>query len=271
MKGSAIARELARLDRWVRRSRLAMIGLVAVAALAEVMTYRYPGTKTDPSPWPTIAVFTRISLILATAAESAWGLYRVHRRETEASRALQIDKQLVSILVQVAKETGVDVDVPGCNVWRIYSPRGGGEPALHREGHRRLSDYPQPSDRAWTKGKGVIGRCWEQGASKFWDYTNLQKRHESKAAISESAWKTMKPADRWGFDRDEYLDAIRKYQQVLAVPIVDSQGQVLGCVSIDIPTDRPANDPRCLDTPEVRGILASAAEALRGLIPSPRL
>ncbi|GCE75880.1 hypothetical protein [Cellulomonas biazotea] len=270
MRGSAIARELRRVDAWVQIGRVVLIVLAASAAATQIMAARYPGTAKDPSLWPGAAVLTGVVLIVATAAESVWGLFRVRHRGRSEANALQIEKQLVSVLVQVAKEAHIDVDVAGCNVWRIYTPRHGA-PALHRVGHRRLSDYPPMSDRAWTKGKGVIGRCWDSGQTRFWDFTALQEKMKNKTELSEAAWRAMKPADRWGFDRDEYLDAIRKYQQVLAVPIVDSQGQVLGCISIDIPSDRPAANPRCLDTPEVRGVLATAAETVRGLISSPRL
>ena len=257
VEGSAIARRLRNQDKLVHWSRVAMIGLVLVVGMLEVSTAASWFTT-----WRWVIPSGRIAILGATGFESAWGLARVASRGRASDNALQIDKTLVSVLVTVSKEVEVDVDVPGCNVWSIYQPRGRAA-ALYRAGGRRLSEYPQRSQVTWTKGKGLIGRCWEEGEPQFRDWTTLQRQHPATQEVTERAWKKMGQPARWGFERQEYLRSIHKYQQILAVPIKDEHGRVLGCVSLDIPVDRPANS---INTGAVREVLARAAETLRYLI-----
>ncbi|WP_169165086.1 hypothetical protein [Cellulomonas taurus] len=268
VKGSVIAQRLARVEQHVTELRIVMVCVTVIAGVAQVVARAYPGSEKDPSPWPTIALWTALLLVAGTAVESIWGLARIKTRRRREKKELELHKTLVSVLVEVAKLTKVDVDVAGANVWSIYTPRGGEAPCLFREAHERLSSHPQMSDRAWTKGKGLIGRCWEKGEARFQDWGELQRKHENKSEMNEAAWRQVPDRDRWGFERDEYLDLIRKYQQIIAVPITDSQGKMIGCLSVDIPADRPAPDSRCLDSREVRLVLATAAEGLRSLIPS---
>lgn len=267
MKGSTITRHLARLDRHVAELRYAMIGLVVLTTVAQAFAQFGPGARDPSSPWPAVAFWLTLALVLASAFDSVWGIVRVRGRQARSDRDLELEKALVSVLVELSKITGVDVDVPGANVWSIYTRRGQA-PSFYREAHRRLSSHPQMSDLAWTKGKGVIGRCWKEDSVKFHDWTPQQLKYATKDQMTDAMWRQVKEPDRWGFDRDEFLPLIKKYQQIIAVPIKDTQGRMIGCLSVDIPADRPAPDSRCLDTAVVRLVLATAAEGLRSLIPS---
>jgi hypothetical protein len=267
VKGSTIARHLASLEKHVAELRWLMIFVAAVATVTQAMAVARPGTTEEASPWPVIALIATIFLALGTAIEGIWGIRRVRARHAREGRELELHKALVSVLVEVSKVAGLDVDVPGANVWSIYTKRKE-EPSLFREAHERLSGHPQMSDRAWTQGKGVIGRCWKSESPKFQDWSKLQSKFAGKTEVSEAAWGRLSDGDRWGFEREEYLDMIGKYQQIIAVPITDSQGKMLGCLSVDIPADRPSANPRCLDTAEVRLVLGTAAQGLRSLMPS---
>lgn len=239
--------------------RYLMIVIAAVVGLAQV-------AEAAEAKWlPGWAAPTGlIVLIVATLVEGVWGVRRAKRRRAEDSRRLDLDKQMVSVLVTVSKLTGIDVDIPGCNVWSIETEAR--TPRLHREYRRRLSDFPQASKVEWTQGKGVIGRCWEEGEPVHVDWTKAQSKFAKREELSEAAWKGMTERERWGFERHEYLRSIRKYSEILAVPIKDDDGHVLGVVSVDIPSERAGGSSSCLGSGDVREVMTHAAISLRDFV-----
>lgn len=250
-----------RLNRWVRRSRWGLVVLAAGLGVLEV-TSGMGWWKLDPWVIPA----ARYALIASTLAESTWGLSRVKARERTNARELELDKQCVSLLVTLARVAQIEVDVAGCNVWsKQYSRRHG--TYLWREHRRRLSNYPQPSEVLWTEGKGVIGRCLKEGEDVYQSWRPAQRQWADTEEISATQWRDVSERERWGFGRAEYLRSIRKYSEILAMPIKDRHGRVLGVLSVDIPADRaPADDSLCLKSGDVRSIVSTAADSLRALL-----
>lgn len=184
-----------------------------------------------------------------------------------------LTKACAALAVEVHEITDIKVTALGVSVWRIYTParpwwrRWKRAEALERIERFRLGGHPPPSDSSWTKGKGVIGKCWEDGRETFNDWGAAQARHAGVTALSNAQWGRLTEAHKWGFGREHYLAAIKKYAQVLAYPITDVEGKFIGCVSVDIPTAEDGLiDPvpeNALGAGAVRSVVARSAVTLR--------
>ena len=107
----------------------------------------------------------------------------------------------------------------------------------------------------WTRGKGVIGTCWDTG-----DFVVIDTSEYSKEAAADPvAWDSLPPAERLGISSAE-LRAASKYGVVAAHPILDREDGVFrGCVSLD----GPAGCQDKLSSTAVEHALAETAEAIR--------
>jgi len=92
------------------------------------------------------------------------------------------------------------------------------------------------SGLVWTKGKGCIGRAWEQGVSIT---TNLEQEDRSQAAKSEQDWNAADPEITQGLSWDELQKVVgQPYGAVLALPIFHSDidpPKVVGVLALDVP------------------------------------
>lgn len=130
------------------------------------------------------------------------------------------------------------------------------------EGVARLRlHYVPPSGIRWTKGKGVIGKCWALGKDVG---RNLAAEFGGLAGIQKDDWEAM-PADfREGLTFEEFERTWDLIGCVVAVPIAAPSGAYLGCVSVDAPGDSyGARGP----TPVRRRMTGSARRASRGRSP----
>lgn len=114
----------------------------------------------------------------------------------------------------------------------------------------------------WTRGKGVIGLCWEQperGAVAL-NLTDAKKEHE---ASDRSAWDALAPAKRLGMSFDEFARTLH-LGTVIACPVLDSSKAsrrsrgYKGCVSVDSTGDSYA----ALFTPSVVEALKGCADSV---------
>jgi hypothetical protein len=112
------------------------------------------------------------------------------------------------------------------------------EERLHRILRCRLSDRPQESDVRWTRGKGTIGECWDQNVPILHDRRRAAARYGRGHHPDESVFSHLRPDQHCGFTREEFIQTIDKYGEVLAVPIVKPHsGQLIGVLSIDCRAD----------------------------------
>lgn len=227
---------------------------------------------------PVWGLFLLISAIPLTALVDSIVQGRRERTIGE-TRDDEIDrlKACVALAAEIHEYTQIDLTIIGVSVWGIHTPGRGmvgrpvAEPSLYRLTRFRVSAHPTPSDASWTRGRGVIGRCWRDEDVAFKDWTSLQDTYAGATSMSESRWSALSEERRWGFERSQFLSGIRKYAQVLAVPIKDEHGVFIGCLSVDIPTADPSLVPAVpagvkLDRGSVRGAMTRAAQSLRSLV-----
>lgn len=195
-------------------------------------------------------------------------------REHQLTQARHFSETLRALLVNLVDASQVDWTSIGVNALLVRKRyRWFGRESLHRVGRERIRSTPRHSDVVWTRGKGVIGRCWERGQ----DYgSDLRAIYADIAGMSEQEWSNLgsnQPGiteEDWAqFSVDKtfglsYADFLRTrhHRVVVATPILDRAGRVIGVVSAD---SRDAGLDQ-LFTDEVRGVLGSAAETIRNLL-----
>ena len=116
----------------------------------------------------------------------------------------------------------------GVHVWIIGGPSS--ELRLIR-GEQFLLRERQPSAITWTKGKGVIGKCWEEEAPLIVDLESyLYDR-----ATDEAAFEAIPPQDRFHLEWSELVRTAR-YKTIWAAPLFDraAHPRLRGVVSIDV-------------------------------------
>lgn len=188
-----------------------------------------------------------IPAVQTTIAEYGERLRRKELEREEHLRAL-----LVSALVYVVRHCSAPWDLTGVQVFL----RTGW---LWRERHARaakirLASAPEAGVN-WTKGKGVIGRCWETGTSHV---ARLDAPPFSDLGnIPAYRWPTVDAAIRYGLSHAEYHALRGKYGTVIAVPVVTG-GTYRGCVTLDMPAGH-----RLIEEHRAVEILAATADLVR--------
>jgi hypothetical protein len=152
-------------------------------------------------------------------------------REMERTRVLE---ELLSPLLTLAEQWGTNYKHVGGQVFVVKRDW------LLRETHvrvaqARLSRKPAPAVR-WTKGKGVIGKCWETSTFQSADLLSTFDGHEKCDA---EAWGKLSQEQTFRLDFQDFKNTIAIYGYVAAYPITDRRGdnKYLGCVSFDVRCD----------------------------------
>jgi hypothetical protein len=124
----------------------------------------------------------------------------------------------------ITSKTSIAASDVGVHVWE----REGLVGLQHLVSIKTYRTAPRPpTDIHWSKGKGALGRCWEDGQTKFADLGPLH----AKATNPTDFCDKLDPDDRWGLTWDEF-DRTRQYAAVLATPI--RKHGVRGCLSVDV-------------------------------------
>lgn len=242
----------ARVVMWVR---IFMIAVAVAVGVVEILV----GLNVWKAPVG-VVYGGRIALVVGTATEGIWGLARKTRWDKYIELKTKLDKILTAAVVSVAKETGIEVDALGVSVWAVEKHKGDDD-TLVRQGSLRLSGYPPPSSTTWTRGKGVIGMCWDEDRVVYASFVEAQAKYPADKSISKAQWA--KEKSQWGFTQSEYPRQIRKYSQILAVPFGDGE-EFRGCLSLDIATEREVGVT--IDTTEVREILGQNGISVYSLL-----
>ena len=209
----------------------------------------------------------------------------VSQRRSHAgeSRRLDIHKPVIAALVAVSSDTRLPITEFGANVFLVKKGVGyrwghkdfqirsktlriGRIPRLDRVERIRLSDSPAMSDVPWTQGKGVIGDCWQNGRPEYVHWAPLAKRWNGKN-ITEEQWATkIKPEDKAGFSREEFMKMVGKYAEIKAVPIKNGNGTAIGVVALDRAWRSNGPQEQVLNTEAVEDTITSTAAVLQNVL-----
>lgn len=204
-----------------------------------------------------IAVVGAVGVVSALARP-----LRVYFMEQYDRHQEKVSKAMRGLPWTVNALTHIDVKPLGASAWVVrgwtiegWRPRR----KLHRLARERVNDMPAPSGITWTKGKGVIGRCWETGQAEVHDAGSLHARLQD---VRRADWDKVPNEDRRRLKYGEYQKIGAKYGTVIVVPILDKHESVIGVVSLDAPPGHHVQ----LSMPEVLEAVGGAASVVSQLL-----
>jgi hypothetical protein len=203
---------------------------------------------------PTRASLGSVGFIAAvavvTSSRSLWWEYK-------GPRDAQLQEDVGEILRRTARQVAeccrdVDRADVGVTVLVVRPRRLFGQHllVLRRE---RENAFPPPSGITWTKGKGLVGRCWAESRVVVEDLRDIASQHKDCA---QSQFEALPGNQKMGLTYEEFRTIIGKYSSVLVTPIM-AGGEVVGCLSIDLPMG--VGSRRVLDKLPIKQIAAFAA------------
>ncbi len=126
--------------------------------------------------------------------------------------------------------TSEGVEVFGATLLLVERRRWGA-PRLWSVVHGGLALHP-PSLVEWTRGTGVVGRCWEQGTTEFADLRAMVASHGACNAVE---WNALPAAGRMGLTFAEWRRTAPYYGTIVAAIVGSGAGEVMGVLAIDAP------------------------------------
>lgn len=225
--------------------------------------------KTFNYPAMALAVVT----FLDAVRRIKWG----RQAKLIATQKREIFKQLSSLVASLSEILGRPPGSIGCGLFlvderrRLQRPWSGRrfqapwrtDRTLVRVERVRLIDDIQESTVTFTKGKGVVGRCWEAEDTAHFDWTTMNRRHED-----DESWRPTPNSAGWnGFSELEWRRMVGRYSGVLAVPVTKSQ-KFVGCVAVDYrwyPEDIDAEVPN-LNARAVKQSVGGIARTMVGVL-----
>lgn len=246
-------------SRTLVRASAKTIATVGAAVSTGLLTLDDLG-RIDPPGWADIGMVTWVGAVAVTAGgRSVWWDVAGGPREKLRHDAGDILRRLA--IDVAAKAPGVARDCVGVSAFRVAKDWRGHEYLELIKRERVQDDPPASSGIRWTKGKGVIGKCWEDNADVYRDLSALAATH---ARCTRERYDELGNADKMGLPYKEFYGMIGKYSSVLAYPIV-KQGEFVGVVAVDLPLQ--ASHPDVLNQPPVRQVVGGAARLLATLLP----
>lgn len=225
-------------------------GVTVAAALyaAEIWTPK----KAHLIWWLCLASAVPLVSSVVTAVREFLEPRRANRRETVA--------QLLRVaFFQVWRATRVQPEEIGIAAYRMkrrwWCLPPFGKFRLERLYRDRARNRMNTSGVKWAPGKGVIGLAV---SDKQFVASDLGAAWAGLSNCSKTAWEAESDETRQGLSHDEFLKLQDKHGAVVAMPILDDDGNVLGCVAVDGPEGSFAK----LTKVEVQRHLADAAVAV---------
>lgn len=233
-------------------SRLAAIVIAAAGIGSYLQAQDIPRKTTWESGAP-----ARTILAIVTVAASVFsvlvilGYSRRLRKENEREVFLNACRNIFTL---IQNEAGIQSKDLGVHVWTVTGFPGGRH--LVNTATFRMFSKPLPAVQ-WTKGKGVIGRCWASGVESVDDLTLYYS-----APKSRSEFEALSDDDRLGMRWDDFLKT-RDFVAIWATPIFrgpQGRRRFGGCLSVDITAPKNAAallaDVTRREKPELDNILA---------------
>jgi hypothetical protein len=177
-------------------------------------------------------------------------------RRKSAELATTLHQILAGILIMLVEDAGADWQKTGIQVFRV---RGGLWWKKQVPAARLRLAHFQPSRIKWTRGKGIIGKCWETGEPQS---MNLEEHFRPHANIDELGWKILPSTiERYGLSFTEFQKTKGRFGLVSVFPLTKGD-KYLGCITADMP-------PECsegVDASAVRRTLSGAAPSIAAVI-----
>lgn len=178
------------------------------------------------------------------------------RRRTRLEQADNVRSLLVPALVYAVRHCEAPWDLTGVQAFLLTG-------WWWRERHLRfakvrLASAPE-SGVAWTKGKGVIGQCWEHRANILVDLAGPP--FSDLLNVPKEEWDNIPAETAYGLSHGDYQALGAKYGIVAAVPIIGGNGKYLGCVTLDMPPGHVL-----ANTNDAMEFLATTADLVRRLL-----
>ncbi|MCU1668060.1 MAG: hypothetical protein JWP40_987 [Blastococcus sp.] len=214
---------------------------------------------------PHWALWTCIGLPATVAVGEQVRLIRAEtRRGPLAQRQEAIDRALNDAVLQISDLTNYSKWGVGVSAWEVRRAGRNRPERLERFGRRRFTDRPTPSEITWTRGKGVIGTCWQEQDEVHRDLRAACTRYPN-GSVTPEKFKSVRPDLKLGMTLEEFRMMIGKYGEVLAVPIKNRNGKFLGCVAVDVPIEYcvlPTAGTAQLERVQVKQVAAATAAIL---------
>ncbi|MEU9223570.1 hypothetical protein AB0D40_04240 [Streptomyces massasporeus] len=138
---------------------------------------------------------------------------------------------LVPLLPLIVDTANIDWKRIGVHAFRVEGV--GSWKCMRRIKRIRVYAHPGAVDIRWTKEKGPLGKCWESKEPEFLNFR--EKVAEITDAPTEPAFNDLDDTEKMGLSYGEYRKLIKNFAEVGAWPIPDAQGEIIGCIVVDIP------------------------------------
>lgn len=221
------------------RLRLLLRIGAAVVAFAVVAIKSAVLAKVLPAD-PLLESWTLIVGAALVLLDSIGTIINGQRLKRSAKLDADVRRLLVGMLVALSETPTPSVDLTqlGASVFLVKRSRlPWRDDKLVRLVRFRLRDTPQPSDVEWVKGKGCIGKAWQDKKITHHEIRPIAAKYGS-ADLSQANFDRIAPRTQRGFTLPEFRNIIGKYAEVLAVPIQsddDATAKVIGILSVDVP------------------------------------
>lgn len=165
-----------------------------------------------------------------------------------APRDRQLQQVVNSGYLKLSRTTGINIEHLGLHAYRIRR-RFCRRAILERIADLRFK-IPPPTHMTWTKGKGVIGICWQK---EQWAIADTKKAYEQAQVISADGWPSTDKLITMGLTQEQ-LERTKDYGVIATQPIFQFNvpRKIVGCLAVTAPT---GNDAK-LDTQAVKELLS---------------
>ena len=226
--------------------------------------------KVPPKSWPWIhSESTQLWILgIFIAASVIEGVLRIRgrrlrRKSDDVER--EIHNQLANVIAVVSEDVSRPVKDFGCHLF-VVLPAGLTRPEqLIRIVRVRLVDTTTETPAVYTKGKGVVGECWEREKPAYKDLSAIARRWAEPAerTLSDAEWKRLevRKDTSMNFTKMEFESIVSKYSEVRAAPIFVDR-KFVGCIALDLKWNNDDVLGRCLHDESVKVVLGGAAKTL---------
>ena len=247
--------------RWRRSLRL--LWIIPTVLATAVLGLQQAGVWTTPPGWLiwTAVITSSVTLLVEAVVE----IFRGADRQGVPYGSGDRQKFMSSSAAEIHLQTGLPFASLGISLWVVHTPhrhrarvrrllsRTKDDPDvfLYRLERFRVAD-PTETNESWPRGRGMIGACVRDNKSSYRDYRPLQRAYpEDATELSATQWKRIcRDGKDDGFEMGSFLRISHRYEQVLAYPITDD-GQVVGCISVDVTSHPDQPEGARLDSPQV--------------------